>query len=146
MLSGKHRKFAEGIVAGLTATAAYAAAYPNTKLNNARKNAPRLMDDDRIKSEVALLRAKADEKAGSAVMTCMEQRIFLARLLRANITNLDLSKDGDLLASYQMTKHGIKLRLHDKLAAIARDNDLAGADSSAKANDSLAALLQRVRR
>jgi phage terminase small subunit len=88
MPSGKHRKFAERIVAGLTATDAY----PKSSPENARKNSPRLIGNETIKAEIQQLRNKADEMAGSAVMTLIEQRKFLARLVRINVATLDVSR------------------------------------------------------
>jgi hypothetical protein len=77
-------------------------------------------------------------------MTLMEQRKFLARLVRVNVATLDVSRDGDLLRSYEMTKHGVRLRLHDKLSAIAKDNELAGDRSEERASDTLRELVERI--
>ncbi|MDB6152454.1 MAG: Terminase small subunit [Chthoniobacteraceae bacterium] len=87
------------------------------------------------------MRAVAEKMAGSAVLTLMEKRIFLARVVRAVISNL--ANDSDLWQSIKRTKTGIEFRLPDKLRAIEVDNNLAGTGSEAEVNDSLAGLLER---
>jgi phage terminase small subunit len=152
MLSGPQRKFCEGIVAGLNATDSYAKAYPKATRRAARAHGARLVAKGSIKSEIARLRAAAQEKAGSAVLTLAEKRSFLARLLRINVAEIDVSKDGDLLAGLDRTEGSekteglVKLRLADKLKAIELDNDLSGEGSEAGANDELAGLLARLRK
>lgn len=95
-----------------------------------------------IKAEIERLRAKADEKAGSAVLTLAEKKSFIARLLRAKPGQLE--QDSDLWQSIKLSANGIEMRLPDKLAAIKLDNDLSGDGSEAGANDALTALLERV--
>lgn len=142
MLSGPHKIFAEGIVAGMTATEAYRAAYPKASADTARKNAARLKANEGVKSEVSRLRAAAQEKAGSAVLTLVEKRSFLARLVRAEIANL--AESSDLFVSIKRGKDGTEFKLGDKLRAIELDNDLAGEGSEAEGQDALAKLLERV--
>lgn len=147
MLSAKHRKFAQGLVVGMTAAEAYGAAYPKAAPDSARKNAARLAGQAEVKAEVARMRAKADELAGSAVLTLMEKRIFLARIVRANLAELDTGKDGDLLTGYEDSpKTGIKLRIADKLEAIRLDSDLAGEGSEAQADDAISDLIRELRK
>lgn len=142
MLSGPQRKFCEGIVAGLNGTEAYCRAYPKASRETARRNGSALLTKADVKAEIARLRAKADEKAGSAVLTLVEKRRFVARLVRAKVA--DLPPDSDLFNSVKRSKDGIEFRLPDKLRAIELDNDLAGEGSEAGANDALAELLNRV--
>lgn len=149
MLSGPQRKFCEGIVAGLNQTEAYAAAYPKASRDAARSSAPGLLAKDSIRAEIARMRALADERAGSAVLTLAEKRKWLARLLRVNPATLDTESDGDLLAGVDIEEGRAgskvkKIRVADKIAAIKLDNDLAGEGSEAEANDALAGLLSRV--
>jgi hypothetical protein len=150
MLTGPQRKFCEGIVVGKTATDAYAIAYPKSSPKASESGASRLLRNDKVKAEIARLRAKADEKAGSAVLTLAEKRSFLKRLLFANVAQLDVAEDGDLLAGLDRVDGSegsvgvLKIRLPDKLAAIKLDNDLAGDGSEAGANDALQGLLERV--
>lgn len=146
MISGPQRKFCEGIVAGLNQTAAYQAAYPRASYGAARAKAAVLAAKDSIKAEIARLRAKADEKAGSAVMTLAEKRAFLARVVRTPIGEIretsDLCQEKTETVGAESTT--VKLRMPDKLAAIKLDNDLAGEGSEAGANDALTELLERV--
>jgi hypothetical protein len=70
------------------------------------------------------MRKAADEKAGSAVMQCIEKREFPARIDRARVGLLD--HDSDLLQSVKRANGVVELKLPDKLAAIQLDNKLAG--------------------
>jgi hypothetical protein len=142
MLTGPQRKFCEGIVAGLSATAAYCDAYPKSSSENARKHSTRMKGNDEIQGEIKRLRDKADDKAGSAVMTLMEKRIFLARLVRAKVANEP--PDSDLWFSIKRTEFGTEYKLSDKLAAIKADNDLAGVGSEAGVNDEITEMLRRL--
>ena len=94
------------------------------------------------KAEIARLRAVAASLPGSAVLTLMEKRNFLARLLRAQIALLP--SESDLFVSVKHTEAGAEYRLGDKLKAIEIDNDLAGQGSEAEGKDALAELLERV--
>ncbi len=75
-LSGPHQRFAEGIAAGLNATAAYIAAYPRAKPEEAAKNTSRLTKNDEITAEIARLREKIAQKFA------LTQVQWLNRLLR----------------------------------------------------------------
>lgn len=141
MLSGPHRQFCEGVVSGLTFSDAYRAAYPEAAPENARKNAARLTAREDIQAEIARLRAVADERAGSAVLTLMEKRIFLARIVRACVALLP--EDSDLWQSIKRTEDATEFRLPDKLAAIRLDNDLAGEGATAGAEDAITQMIER---
>lgn len=142
MLSGPRKKFCDGVVAGLSTTAAYRAAYPNSSVASARCNGARLIAIDSIRYEIARQRAKVEEIAGSSVMQCLEKRLFLARVVRARVASLE--PDSDLWQSVETQPDGRRrFRLPDKLAAIETDNDLAGKGSEASVNDELAAMLRR---
>ncbi|MDB6172075.1 MAG: Terminase small subunit [Chthoniobacteraceae bacterium] len=140
-MTGPRQKFCEGIVTGLTATEAYLAAYPKASRRGAEVCGSRLLRNVEVSAEIARMRAVAEKMAGSAVLTLMEKRIFLARVVRAVISQL--AADSDLWQSIKRTKDGIEFRLPDKLRAIELDNNLAGTGSEADANDALAGLLQR---
>lgn len=150
VLTGPQRKFAEGIVSGLSAVDAYAAAYPEAAPNSVAANAYRLMENDGVTAEIAAMRKRADEIAGSAVLSLAEKRAFTARRVRLNLATIDLEKDGDLIDSIERIEGTdgapgvLKIRIGDKLSAIKVDNDMAGEGSEAGANDALAGLLQRV--
>ncbi len=119
ILSGPHQKFCKGIVVGNTAASAYRAAYPNTTADNARKNAARRVTKADIQAEIARQRTVTEKEAGSAVLTLVEKRSFLARVAL-------LPPDSDLLQSIKRTASGSEIRLADKIAAIKLDNDLVG--------------------
>lgn len=152
MLSGPHRVFVEGIVRGLSATDAYAAAYPKARRDSARGHAARLMTNDDIMAEVARMRAEAEKQAGSAILELAEVHRFLARLVRLNLATIDTAKDGDLLAGLDRIDGSngaagiLKLRLPCKLAAIGRWADLKGEGAEAGANEALTGLLGRIRK
>lgn len=142
MLSGPRQKFADGIVAGKTASAAYRLAYPKCSGSAARRNASRLLTNADLRTEIARQRAAAEVAAGSSVMTLIEKRMFLARIVRANVVLLPA--DSDLWQSVERGKRGARLRIADKLVAIKLDNELAGSDSEAEADDALSKMLVRV--
>jgi hypothetical protein len=61
------------------------AAYPRDTVECARKHASRNSARTDVRDEIARMRKAADEKAGSAVMQCIEKREFLARVVRARV-------------------------------------------------------------
>jgi hypothetical protein len=151
-LSGPHQKFAEGIAKGLNGCESYLAAYPGVTEATARVNASKLLTNTNITAEVARIRAKAEEKAGSAVMTIAEVHDFLSRLVRVNVAKIDIETDGDLLAGIDRVEGTdgepgiIKLKLPCKLGAIGKWMDLKGEGALASSAGALAALLARVRK
>lgn len=143
MLTGPQQKFCEGIVAGMTRKAAYAAAYEKAKTSAARSSS-RLMLRPEIQAEIARLRALAQEKAGSSVMTLIEKRQWLARIVRARPALLP--EDSDLWQSVRRSHYGLVMKLPNKIEAIMADNELAGHGDDAAMNDSLMQLLMSIRR
>ena len=141
MLSGPRQKFCEGIVTGKTVTDAYAEAYPKASRPAACAHGARLMAKPEIRAELGRLRSLAEQQAGGAVLTLMEKRIFLARIVRACIAKLP--EDSDLWASIKRTEAGVEFRLPCKLAAIREDNDLAGEGSEAEVQDAISEMLAR---
>jgi hypothetical protein len=101
------------------------------------------MQLDAVKLEIRHVRAAADRMPDSAVLDCAKKRRFLARVVRASLAALDPVLDGDLLQICENEKGKLRLRLADKLRAIAVDNDLAGNGAQARANDDLSDLLAR---
>jgi phage terminase small subunit len=148
MLSGPQRVFCEGIVAGMTQTDAYLKAYPHSSPATARRASSALAGKPAVQEEIQQMRKKADEMAGSAVLTLAEKRTWLARLVRANAATLSTDKDGDLLAGLDIEERDgdsriKKLRLADKLAAIKLDNDLSGDGFEAEAHKAIAVTVRR---
>lgn len=140
MLTGPQRKFCEGIVSGLNGTEAYVAAYPRSSRISATTHAAQLRKGKKVRGEIARLRAMA---AAWAVLTVVEKRTFLARLVRAQIARLP--EDSELFSSITRGRKGVEFRLGDKLAAIKLDNDLAGVGNEAGVEDALTHLLRELR-
>ncbi|MGV3532602.1 MAG: terminase small subunit [Chthoniobacteraceae bacterium] len=109
-LSGPRKLFAEGIASGLNATEAYRAGYAKSSPAAARAHGARLVANGDVQAEVERLRAKAEEKGGSAVMTLLQKRMLLAEIVRS---------PDDMF-------RGHKLRTSDRIAAINLDHELAG--------------------
>jgi hypothetical protein len=135
-------KFCEAYVSGMTKRAAYEAAYPNAK-KSGPTSSRRLMKNPEIQAEIARLRALAQEKAGSSVMTLIEKRQWLARIVRARPALLE--EDSDLWQSVRRSHYGLVMKLPDKIAAIIADNDLSGHGDEAMVSDSLSQLLASIR-
>ena len=129
-LSGPQRKFCEGIVKGLNQTEAYRAAYPKSSDESARRAASLLMTNIDVTAEIAALRAKGDEKAGSAVLTHAEKREYIARLLRTPIGDIDHTSDLCQERTYTVGKDedSVKVKMPDKLRAIEIDNKMTGGE------------------
>lgn len=130
MITGPQRKFCEAYALDQNGTSAYLSAYPKSTEAAAGVSAHRLLKSAKILAEIARIRRKAEEKAGSAILTLAEKRSKLAGVVRAANGQLD----------------GSEVRISDKLAAIKLDNDLAGEGSEAGANDALGELLAKLRK
>lgn len=90
---------------------------------------------------------KAREIADGTVLTMLEKRQFLARVVRAQGAKLDLEKDADLIEGVRIKTGGVQeLILPSKIAAVKLDNDLAGDGSEAKGHDAMAELIARLRK
>lgn len=91
-----------------------------------------------LKAEAArIAKEKEDEQTMTAVLTIVEKRRFLARVVRAKLK--EEPAESDLWQEVEITGDKVKKKMPDKLRAIALDNDLAGDGSEAKANDALSA-------
>ena len=123
-LNGPQLKFAEGLATGLTATAAYLAAYPSATRDTARKNAGRLKANEGVTAEVQRLRSQAAQLPGSPLLSIREKREYLARLVRAQV--LLAPDNSDLWQEITQTEQGTKRKLGDKLKALMIDNEMAG--------------------
>lgn len=145
MITGPQQKFCEGIVAEKSAAEAYADAYPRAARGSTESRAASLLDRPGIQEEITRLRGKTEPTGGgSAVLTLLEKRSFLARIVRSRPALL--GEDSDLWQSVKRMKDSIELKLPDKLSAIAKDSDLAGEGSNAEADDALSNLLATIRR
>ncbi|MDB6133756.1 MAG: Terminase small subunit [Verrucomicrobiales bacterium] len=133
MLTAAQYQFAAGLASGLSATDAYAAAFPKSK--HPRNDAARLLSPKcrargAIQEEVARIRREAEQLAGGAVLSLAEKRMFLARLVRCSIGSLP--DDSDLLEEVTRGSEGEIRRVFDKLQAIELDNLLAGHGAAAR--------------
>lgn len=148
-MSGPLMKFCERVVAGDTGEAAWMKSHPGCSARAARANASRALARASVKAEVQRLREKADEKAGSAVLTLAEKRKFLARVIRLAGAEVDEAADADLINGVKFSRDGRRmLDLPCKLRALELDAKLAGefAEDKAKAQeaDALTSLMQSV--
>ena len=141
-------KFADGVASGMTTTDAYVAAYPKCTRAAARGSAHKLMRRPDVQAEIQRIRQRAQELGGGSVMTLLEKRRFLARVVRAQVERLaDAGADGidsDLWESVKITSSSREFKLPSKLAAIRADHDLAGNPASTDTDDALADLLRRL--
>jgi phage terminase small subunit len=151
VLKPQQKRFCEIYAVSKDGTKSYMEAFGCTE-RAARASASRLLTNADIKAEIARIRAKAEEKAGSAVMTISEVHNFLSRLVRVNVAKIDIETDGDLLAGVDRVEGTdgdagiIKLKLPCKLGAIGKWMDLKGEGALASSAGALAALLARVRK
>lgn len=105
----------------------------------------RALQREDIRDEIARLRMMARDIAGPAVMSLVEKRTFLARVVRARPALHE--PDSDLWQSIKHTRHGgIIYRLPNKIEAITEDTELAGHDTEAAGYDSLAQWLAKLRK
>ena len=127
---------------GMSAVRAFMAAYPNAGYRTAASNAYKLLRRPGVEAEISRLRAQAQQAPGSAVMTLVEKRSFLARLVRSQIALL--SRESDLWERVWDSRSGTFYRLPDKIEAINLDNKLSADDPMQQ--DSLTQLLISVRK
>lgn len=137
-------RFCEQVAIGVSASRAYMATHPNASYQTACSAVGRILRRPDVAAEILRLRVQAQQAAGSAVLTLIEKRSFLARVVRAQIALLP--RDSDLWQSVHHSSHGTFYRLPDKIEAITIDNDLSGDGAEANANDSLTQLLTSLRK
>ena len=130
MLNGPQFKFAAGVASGLSFVDAYAEAYPDANPGSARRAASRLASNVDIQREVERIRQSAEGVGGQALLTLLEKRMFLARVVRAALSTVP--EGSDLWQEIKVTEQGVSRKLPDKLRAIALDNDLAGEGAEAE--------------
>lgn len=108
----------------MNATAAYAAAYPRTSPVSARKSGSRLLQKPEIQAEIQALRDQADALAGSAVMSLVERRAFLAAIVRTPVSQI--TADSPLAQEMKADGKITQVKMPCKLRAIELDAKLAG--------------------
>jgi hypothetical protein len=143
LLSKAEKTFCDGILAGMPKTEAYMAAYPRASRASAQAKCSRLLHRERVIAEIVRLRAVADEQPGSALMTLIDKRRYLARVVRAR--PVLLTYESDLWQTITHSRYCHIYRMPDKIAAIVQDNKLAGHGEDAGMNDWLTQLLASLR-
>lgn len=142
-------KFCEGIVSGLTGVAAWRAAYPDCSGAGAASTAAsRALKRAAIQAEIARLREVAAGLAGSAVLTLVEKRRFLAAVLRTPVG--EVTAESPLAQEYKEDAKGVTVKLPCKLRALELDAKLAGdfreEPPTGEAVDALTRLMHQVGR
>ena len=140
LANARHERFAVEVAKGVGSDmTAYVAAGYSQKA--AHQNATGLRANAGIMARVAWIQRQA---AKSAVLTIEEKRLFIARVLRTPIGEID--ETSDLAQGVKYSDEGGKeIKMPDKLRAIAIDNDLAGEGSEAKHLDALTDEIERIR-
>lgn len=124
----QHEAFAQLIAKGTNADKAYKKVYSNCK-SGAKQAASRLLTTvDLVKNRVKELQ---EASASKTTLTMQERRERLARIVRIDLNNIDLSKDGDLVQEIIDTTspegaHYRKIKLPGKRECIMDDAKLAG--------------------
>ena len=88
------------------------------------------------------LRSERNVQNEAAVMSIMDKRRFLARIVRARIA--ETPAESDLWQEIELSNGRLRKKLPDKLRAIALDNDLAGEGADAKAVAGLPEAIERL--
>ena len=133
----RHEAFAFLVAGGASAAEAYRKAGFKASGPTAQTKGPKLAKQGHIKVRVADLRRKAQEAAKEreveGVLTLAEKRLFLARVLRTPVGQV--TADSDLAQEVTVDEKTMKVKMPDKLKALALDNDLAieGAEANKEA-------------
>lgn len=138
----RHKKMADLFLARGNQTDAYLdAGFNCTNRNSAGAAAARAFARVDVQ---AYIRAVQKLSTDATVLTIIEKRQFLARVVRTPITALDPKKEenADLIKSYTVETNSLstktRLEKHDPIKAINLDNQLSGDDSAANATNHLA--------
>ncbi len=119
--NARHEAFVLRVIVGESASNAYAKSY-GAKGRSAEANGPRLMRNDSIRQRLAWLQNRA---ASIAVMTAIQKREYLARVVLTPISQVD--EESDLCQHFKRTVDGVcSMAMPDKLRAIELDSQLTG--------------------
>lgn len=109
------------------------AADPAKKLSQSAANsaAIRILARPEVQERVEELRlaiqnAPAANGEEDLVLSIIEKRKYLARVVRVDYNEVDITKHGDLIQTIRQTQYGPQIVLHDKIAAIKLDNEMTG--------------------
>jgi hypothetical protein len=121
--SSKRERFCLEVVKGSTAQKAYEKAYKCSP-SNAEANSTLVRNAVEVNGRIKYMQNKISTEV---MMTMRERREWLARVVRANVDNLDLEKDGDIVDEIIVDANGNKrFKLPSKRACIMDDAKLAG--------------------
>jgi len=122
----RHEKFAQLVAKGKPDMQAYQTAY-ECSIEVANSNACRLRGNDGVRRRIKHLQQLVERKT---VLSMVERREFLARVVRSNLATFDPSVDGDLIQEITEedtpTGKKKKLKLPGKRECIMADAQLAG--------------------
>jgi hypothetical protein len=152
----QHQKFCEDVIKGCTLYVAYANAFQKKTITPAVKSAAnRLAASPHIKNKIAELRARAEEiSEAEAVLTLVEKRKFLARIVRTPVSILhpDKKDTHDLIKKVITKTIGagedcetiLEIEGYDKIKAITEDTNLAGDGAESEHFRTLNTLLNNI--
>lgn len=125
-LTQRQRKFAELIAGGAPAETAYIEAYPRCRAEaTAARESGRLLELPEIVTAIKTAReAKAGGEESKLVMTTMERRKFLARIIRTAPS--EVTESDPVCQSYKVTDKTHEVKMPCKLRALELDAKLAG--------------------
>lgn len=121
--SSKREKFCQKVIEGKNAIDAYVVAYKTTR-SNADANSHLVRNSPDVNGRIQYLQGQI---TSSIVLSMRERREWLARVVRANVNDLDIEKDGDIVEEIIIDANGKKrFKLPSKRACIMDDAKLAG--------------------
>jgi phage terminase small subunit len=140
----RHQRFADLVLGGMAAAEAHRkAGFKGSTPQSRATSACRMLKNVHI---VAYMAAVRQESALDTVLSVLEKREFLARIVRTPLMAIDphdpQRKDGDLIRKYKRTEN--EESSHEEieklcpLKALAEDNKLSGDDPEANAAAALA--------
>lgn len=118
--NARHEAFVQYVLVGQSASNAYAKIY-GAKGRAAEANGARLMRNDNIRQRLRWLQERA---SSDCVMTLIQKREYLARVVGTPIAEVD--EKSDLCQRFMRTARSCSKEMPDKLRAIELDAQLAG--------------------
>jgi hypothetical protein len=120
----RHERFASLVAQGYSATDAYMECYKGcNSRRSANVGASKLRNQPEVIERIKQLASLVTTRD---CLTMRDRRLFLARVIRANPSKLDMEKDGDLCEQWRVTPEAIIIKLPGKRECIMDDAKLAG--------------------
>lgn len=156
-MKAQHQKFAELHATGIDAGTAYATAYNVPYNRSAISSGKRLATASHIRAKITELRERAAQQSeAECVLTLIEKRKFLARVLRTPVTALDPENKSThdlikkvsrkMLGTGENAEEIIEVEGYDKIKAITEDTALAGDGAESEGLRALDKLLSNIPR